>query len=744
MRRPTWFALLCLSLLLVIFPLTVVKPGLPMTLKADEPAYYLMALSLVNDFDLQCELQDLGRLFDQYPYLAAFNLILMTDDGWHTVFFGKPYIYSFFAAPFAGLFGANGMVAFNMVLLLGMIWMGAAYLQRFNSPSMAGLYSSGFFLLSSGFSYVFWLHPEIFNMFCVAASLFLTLHQFSDDSAGSRWSNLWRKFFGPNLRPAWSGAVLALAVYNKPMLAALALPSIFVLWRARQIKSILVWMAAAAGALLLVCGISVLLTGHPSAYLGVERMGVQVFDPEQMPVSPVERPETAEAPTTNSWTWLARLPEVDWSEFVTNIGYFVWGRHMGLIPYMPFAVLSVLLFLLNRRDSAVRWVVLGSTLAVALFFMIWIPFNWHGGGGFIGNRYFVNVYPAFLFLVTTIRPGWMTALGYAAGGLFVGPLIFTPFGAPVPEPTLQAHVRNTPLRMFPLELGFRKKLPGYKGLASSGAWLFGRKDTFKVERDSLLIHGATPVELWVFTSRPVTEEMAFIIENFARNNRVEFEFAGTKLELDFSDDGARYRSQRVEIVPGPPNARVDDKGRELFAYRLRVRTRTGFIPNAAQNKTRKSPLNEFYVGAKLTYLGPKSWLESDMYEVDWSRCEIPSRVAAGETFAVPVELSNVSSVAWPAKGPTQVNLAYHWFDSKGEATDAEERRTDLPRTVAPGQAIAIDQTVVAPAEPGQYLLKLEPVRERVSWFSQKRSDTSCEAIVEVNQAGVTSPDNPTP
>ncbi len=744
MRRPTWFALLCLTLLLVIFPLTVVKPGLPMTLKADEPAYYLMALSLAHDFDLRCELDDLGRLFDQYPYLAVFNLILMTDDGWTTVFFGKPYVYSFFAAPFAGLFGANGMVAFNMALLLGMIWMGAAYLQRFNSPSMAGLYSSGFFIVSSGFSYVFWLHPEIFNMFCVAASLFLVLHQFADESGGSRWSSLIRRLFGPNLRPAWSGAVLALAVYNKPMLVALALPSIFYLWKERRIRSILVWMGSAAGALLLVCGISILLTGHASAYLGVERMGVQVFDPEQMPVSPVERPEAVEGPTTNSWTWLARLPEVDWSEFATNIGYFLWGRHMGLIPYMPFAMLSLLLFLLNQRASAVRWVVLGSTLAVALFFMIWIPFNWHGGGGFVGNRYFVNVYPAFLFLVTTIRPGWMTAVGYAAGGLLVGPLIFTPFGAPVPEPTLQAHVRNTPLRLFPLELGFRKKLPGYKGFGSSGAWLFGRKDTFKVERDSLLIHGATPVELWMFTSNPVTEEVVFVIENFARKNVVEFDFAGTKLELDFSGDSDRYRSQRIEIEPGPPYTRVEDRGRELFVYRLRIRSRTGSIPNAAQNAIRKTPLNQFYVGAKLTYLGPKSWLERDMYKVDWRRCEVPSRVAAGETFLVPVELGNTSEFAWPARGPTQVNLAYHWFDAAGDKVDTEERRTDLPKSVAAGQAIAIGQTVVAPPEPGEYLLNLEPVRERVSWFSQKRSDTSCEAVVEVTRPELASPDNPTP
>jgi hypothetical protein len=68
--------------------------------------------------------------------LAAF-LILATDDGWNTVYFGKPYVYSLFAAPAAGLSGASGIVAFNALLMAGMIWLGACYLRRFNPDSVA-------------------------------------------------------------------------------------------------------------------------------------------------------------------------------------------------------------------------------------------------------------------------------------------------------------------------------------------------------------------------------------------------------------------------------------------------------------------------------------------------------------------------------------------------------------------------------------------------------------------------------
>ena len=91
-----------------------------------------MALSLAHDGDLQVEVRDIDRLFQEFPYQPVNNLILMTRDGWRTVYYGKPYIYSLLAAPFAGLFGADGLLFFNMLLTVAMIWMGASYLARFN------------------------------------------------------------------------------------------------------------------------------------------------------------------------------------------------------------------------------------------------------------------------------------------------------------------------------------------------------------------------------------------------------------------------------------------------------------------------------------------------------------------------------------------------------------------------------------------------------------------------------------
>jgi hypothetical protein len=272
MSRTVSLFLLCLTAALVLLPLTSRKPGMPAALKADEPAYYLAALSLILDGDLRCEAKDLERLFAEYPYLPAQNLILATTDGWKTVDYGKPFLFSFFAAPFAAPWGANGLVAFNAALLAAMIWMGTLYLRRFNSDALAALFSTGFFLASTAFTYVFWLHPEVLNMFSTMACLFFGFTAEDDGQRYRRW--LW---------PALSGATLAIGVYNKPMLAAIGLPVIFHLLFRRRFAGFALWLAGAVLAMGLFAAISWHLVGYPTAYLGVERGGFNISSPYQLP-----------------------------------------------------------------------------------------------------------------------------------------------------------------------------------------------------------------------------------------------------------------------------------------------------------------------------------------------------------------------------------------------------------------------------------------------------------------------------
>jgi hypothetical protein len=729
--RTVLLAFVCLAAFLLLFPLTLSKPGLPVHLKADEAAYYLMALSLAHDFDLKVEARDVDRAFSEFPFRPIENLILMTDDGWRTVYYGKPYVYSLFASPFAALAGGNGLLCFNMLLTLAMAAMGFLYLRRFNADADAALFALGFTLLSVSFSYTFWLQPEVFNMAAVAACLFFGLPQ-PEESAARR-----RLAFA-----ALSGAALALAVYNKPMFGAVGLaPLAAYLVGKRDWKRAGAWLAGAALSVGIVAGVAVAFTGHPSAYLGVRRQGVTLCEPGVMPISPEVTESTggvaaAQSPTGNAWSWLIRVPEVTFGEVTENVGYFLWGRHTGLLVYTPFAALAIVLFLLHGRRSVERWVLLASLAGVALYFLVFIAWNWQGGGGFVGNRYFINAYPAFLYLVTRVTPRRLIVAGCAVAGLFLGTLLLTPFGAVVPEPTLQAHVRNLPFRLLPYELSLRN-VPGYERKTIGALRVQGSKDVFLPRGDEVWLRGGSRVELHLLSPRPL-ERMSFLLGSGTPENRVAVRLGKAREVVSFSEAD---EIRRLDLAPGKPYRVRSSRDGTTWVYRLIVTPSTGRIrhwtreyppsscPYFIQNPT---TAENFYLGATLTYLGSGEGLEADLYNIQWGQSVVPPRVKAGETFTVLTRLFNRSPHPWQADGAARVALAYHWRDAAGKEIVRDGKRTLLTQPVPPGGRVSVEQQVEAPTEPGSYVLELDPVFEYVAWFSEKNGNNVLRVPVQAD------------
>jgi len=759
------------SAFLLLFPLTLSRPGVPSHLKADEAAYYGMAQSLAHDGDLRFEQRDVDRFFTEVPYGPVNNLILMSGDGWKTVHYAKPFLYSLFAAPFVRAAGARGMLVFNTALLVAMIWMGALYLRRFNDEGIAALYSAGFFLFSVGFVYVYWLQPEVFNMAAVTACLFFGLPREGSEEGLPRPRR-------ELLCAALSGAALALAVANKPMLALLGVAPLWSLWRDRRWRQVAAWLGGAAGCMALTAALSMALTGRPTAYLAVQRGGFTLCGPGEMPIFPgahaaaapqgAGTPEAAAAPegdaapatatatsnpppsaptpaagaaaaigesaTGNSYSWLFRLPDTSWSELADNLGYFLVGRHTGLLLYMPFALVSMLLFLFHGRRSGARWLLLGASAAIALFFLLLIAWNWQGGGGFVGNRYFVNVYPAFLFLVTRVRPRAVVAIAGALAGLCVSPLVLAPFGLPGPEPTLQMHVRGLPFRWFPLELTLRS-VPGYHRVALGDVRIVGRRDVFLPLGERMWIHGATPVELYFIADRPLGA-LAFEVASAAPRNHVELSMGSWREQLDLAEG----ESRRL-VVPAPrPTRRWTIKSGPLYAYRMVAQTSSG-RPRVWEREyppptcpgwpwQAKEP-DSFFAGAELVYLGAPQDLEADLYHAAWSKLEAPAQARVGETFTVRATLRNASTVTWRNSGGARVRLSYHWLDPAGATVEQEGERTELAEPLAAGGEAPVEVKVIAPSRPGRYVLALDPLFETVSWFSQRNGGAMERVAIEV-------------
>ncbi len=729
-----------------------------MNLRSDEPAYYLMALSLAYDGDLRCELHDIQRLRWEFPHDVIENLILMTDDGWKTVYFGKPLPIALLGAPLARLLGADGIVTTNMILFLLALWMGWRYLTQFNPEGRALLFVTAFFLLSYLWVYVFWIHTEVITATALTAALFFGLRESRDPSvAVGRFSRVavWARGEG---QPCWSGAALVVAAYHKPILAVFALPILLRLGGRSQRRDLLLWWLGAGAAAALLVGLSVAWTGHPTPYLGVERQGFRIEQYDRMPVEPRSAaPETSsdqENNQQNSWWWLFRIPEID-ERFLPHLVYFLVGRHTGLFVYAPFALVVLLLWIFSQERTREQTAILLSLAVTALFFLTLIPFNWHGGGGFVGNRYFVNAYPAFLFLVTRI-PSWSVLVGSGLAGLFLGPILLTPYGAMVPEPTLQAHVRNRPFGWLPFERTLDRLIPGYRGVLVGNTTIFGRSDVVLPVNDELWLGGGRPVEMWLRTYEPL-RKVVFQLETIVAPNEVELRIGDVVERVVFRSSKPPGNATRLTLSPSPPRPIRSYYGEApIYEYKVWVTAQTqewrnfpypvkpkldpAFGSNAntpearpasQRNPRERMPDPEVLVGVSLALLGEEEDLARDVYAVEWLRGEVPPLLRADRLVRLPARVKNASKAPWRARGATRVSLSYHWLFEDGTVAVWEGARTVLPRDVEPGEEVDIVFELATPRRPGRYLLELDAVRERLSWFSEQNPSVTRRIPVEI-------------
>ncbi len=738
-RNPLWqyqstvLVLVALSLFLLALPLAIGKPGLPVNLKADEAAYLGMAESLANDFDLRFDEVDTVRLFEDFPFRWKRNLILMSTDGWQSTHFGKPYPYSLAAAPAVRLLGANGMLLLNVVLFLAMIWMGALYLSRWLSPPVAAVFSVGFFFVSALWTYVFWLQPEIWNAFLITLAMFLGFERLPEETR-----HAWAFSLG-------SGAALGVAAWGKPMYAGLALVLVGAPLLARRVRAAGWVVGGVVLGLLVTSLVCLVLTGRLSPYLEPHRGGVTVCAPGEMPpevaawrgdtrqeVAALATDSAPEATPQNAFTWLARIPRVHPTALAENVVYFLIGRHAGFVPYFPFAALAVVLFLFYGRRSRPHLLLLFSLVVVAFWFLLFIDWNWQGGGGFVGNRYFVSVVPAFLFLVTAVRAR-LLPIAFGVGGLLLGPLLLTPLGVLVPEPTLQAHARGFPLRHLPLELSLRN-MPGYHTVKfGEGLRLRAQKDVVVPLGEELWVEASAPVEL-IFLSPQKLPVFMFEVQSAAPSNRIRLSMDDATHELDMERTG-----QGAWVRFEPRGRRRLREGHSEWVYRLTVHASRGALRDWERHypprrcSTFAEPESEtltFMQGARLIWLGDGSMVEGDPFFAEVAVRSSPYAVSPGEAFEVPVTVRNNSEVVWSPAPSTRVKLGYQWLAGDGTSLGRGNHRTELPGPVAPGDAVEVAVRVDAPvATVGSLVLEIEPVLEYVAWFGDRREGNV--AAVEV-------------
>lgn len=446
--------------------LSVDFPRAAMGIHSDEATYYMMGHSLAKDGDLTYRREDLVRVWREFPggpsglFLKRGEDILdaglmlrppffwtrtQPDPDTSRYFYGKSFVYPLFAAPFVTVFGTNGFLVFHALLFALITWCSYLFLHARMPAASAVLLSGAFLLVSVVPVYFVWISPELFNLSLGLFAYFCWLYKEVAPAppAGSRMRWLWTA--NSDLAAA---AILGIATFSKPPNALLFLPiAVWLLWRRQWGRLVL------TSVLLLLIGAGLFATNMAITggwnYQGGDRKTFLWEFPFQTASAGFDVVEQQHG-RDEALTDVIFNPAVFWTNLANNVKWFFIGRYAGLVAYFFPAVFALAAYLaaVHRRPRWQHLVFVGA-LTQILFFIIVTPYTWSGGGGSVGNRYFMSAYGLFVFLVPPVTRVWVAIVPWIVGGIFMAPLVLNPFAASF-RPGDNA--KSGPLRLLPVEL----------------------------------------------------------------------------------------------------------------------------------------------------------------------------------------------------------------------------------------------------------------------------------------------------
>jgi hypothetical protein len=412
----------------------------------DGATYYAMAWSLVRDADLRYEARDLARVRTEYPG-GPQGIFLKRGSGGLTVdrtagfpwlrrvrpdegrlYYAKSFLYPLVAAPFVGVLGTRGLTLTNGVLFAIAFGLSVSILRRRGFGPAAVVGAAVVLLLTVAPLYLVWPSPEILG---------LTL------AAGGLWA--WAAG-----RPLLSAALFGAAGYLKPPNLLMAAPlgfdplvpseggRLFGQGFTRRLGETLRRGGVLVGTAALLYGANAVVTGEANYQGGARKTFYDVFPFDAMgttfdsagawmttnQLGPLVEGRDAARVTEQSGPARKRA-ELEES-FLWNLGYFWVGRFGGAVGYFFPAVLALALFLAAGPRDRRGWLAASAIGISWIAYLRLIPDNWYGGGGTVGNRYFLSILPAFLFVLPRRRLALVSAGGLAALAVFLAPVLAAP------------------------------------------------------------------------------------------------------------------------------------------------------------------------------------------------------------------------------------------------------------------------------------------------------------------------------
>jgi hypothetical protein len=459
-------AVLLIVALAAAISVDVVRAGYG--LKGDEATYVSMALSVAFDHDITYQRSDLERFWGLYrsgpeglflkrgkqwrvrvnsrsPYVHVSRSPDSRDD---RLYFGKALIYPVAAAPFVRLFGLNGLLVLNVLLLFGVCVCGYHFLAARSRPGPALAFTLAFVGATVVPVFAVFLTSDLFNFAVVFYAYFFWLY----------------KEVAPETRYAWlrgrtsdvvAAMLLGLATFSKPNNLLLVAPMVLLLWWRRRFLAGAVVAAVFAITTAGLFGITALTSGEFN-YQGGDRKTFYGYFPFDAPDATWERRGIAMS-TNDADTESVLDPSELVGRFGHNVEYFLIGRHFGLVPYFFPGVVAICLWLTSReRWTSWRVLTMLGLIGSVLILLLFLPYSWSGGGGPPGNRYFLSLYPTLFFLTPPLVSNVPVMIAWIGGALFTAKMVTNPF---VAAKFTYLTAERGAARRLPVELTMGNDLP---------------------------------------------------------------------------------------------------------------------------------------------------------------------------------------------------------------------------------------------------------------------------------------------
>lgn len=485
--------------------------------------------------------------------------------------YALPVLYPVVAASAYGALGPRGLRVLDAALYLLVFWTAWGLLGhprgRGRLPR-SGLTLAAFFFASAAPAHVLRLSPTVFEMACVFFALALWWRVRERPLWGSREA----------LPLAAAGLFSAWAFSSEPALGLFALPPAVDLAWSRRWRAATTFVTVAAVAGVALVALQGELVGGLRWAPGWGLAEAAQIDDGALPL------EDGDALSSASGAELSGGVSGAWGR---NLQALLVGRHVGLVPYFPFAVFALGLYLVDvrRRGGRSRHLVAGAMVVYLGLVTAALPAAASASAA-PGLAALGAVYPLFLFLPWRLRAGRAVLVPFAAAGLWAVPALVSALGPAGPGGVLDLHSRGPTFRLLPIEttLLVSGRLPGYVPLPGSaehgvGRWWVPRGMFFHREAnpEGVWVRGATRGAVYVlYAGGP--PELRLRVRSISADNVLTVQGARRRVAVRFDSEAKRAGAPVVVDTEVVDRLDVDGDGVPETLSRFVLHTTHGAVP----------------------------------------------------------------------------------------------------------------------------------------------------------------------